>query len=108
MALLASQQVVQAGLNPTLQAAAAGGDTFRPGTTTWLEVDNAGGGAVTVTIDSVTPSNYGTDEDLAVSVPAGGRRKIGPLSEQRFAGAAGTGSISYSGVTSVTVGVFHI
>lgn len=90
-----------------MQAASAGGDTFRGGPTSWLRVDNGGAGAVTVTIDSVTPSNYGTDVDNVVSVPAAGTRLIGPLTDQRFA-PSGTGLITYSGVTSVTVGVFFI
>lgn len=107
MALITKQQVTLAGLNPVMQAASAGGDTYVPGPTTWLEVANASGASVTVTVDSVTPSNYGTDVDVAVVVPAGGNRKIGPFSDQRF-GPAGTGSITYSAAASVTVGAFFI
>lgn len=107
MALLSAQQITLAGLNPTMQAAAAGGDTFVPGATRFLRVTNGGGAGVTVTIDSVTPSNYGGDENVAVTVPAGGTREIGPLPDQRF-GPSGVGSITYSATASVTVGVFFI
>lgn len=109
MSTLNVQQVTQVGLNPAMVAAAAGGDKVRPGATTWLRVVNGGGGAVTVTVDSVVPSNFGTDVDLAINVPAGGERLIGPLPEQRFANPAdGMASITYSGVASVTVGAFNI
>ena len=105
MALLTVQQVVLAGLNPAFQAAAVGGDSFPLAPNTWLEVKNGGAGAVTVTVDSVIPSNYGGDEDVVVSVPAGGERRIGPLAEGRFSGVA---SVTYSGVDSVTVGAFKV
>lgn len=70
---------------------------------------NGGASSITVTVNSVTPSNYGTDVDLVVSVPAGGERRIGPLSEQRFASPSdGLVAVTYSDVTSVTVGAFKV
>jgi hypothetical protein len=109
MATLAVQQVIQAGLNPAFVSAAGGGDKVMPGAQTWLEVKNGGGAPVTVTVDSVTLSNFGTDVNLVVSVPAGGERRIGPLSETRFAAAAdGLAAVTYSDVTSVTVAAFKI
>lgn len=110
MATLAGQQITQAGLNPTMQAAGAGGDKFRPGAHTWLRVANASGASVTVTVDSVAPSNWGTDVNLAVAVPAAGERWIGPLPEDRFSNPAdgGMGNVTYSATASVTVGAFLI
>lgn len=104
MALLTTQTVVPGGLNPTFTAAAGGGDTLQPGNDTYLHVKNASGGALTVTVDSVTPCNYGSDHDLVVSVPAAGERLIGPLTPTRFANAStGLVNVTYSGVTSLTV-----
>lgn len=109
MATLAVQQVTLAGLNPTFAAASAGGDKFLGGPTTKLIVKNGSGGAITVTVDSVVPSSWGTDVDVVVSVPAGGERHIGPLPEQRFASPAdGLVAVTYSGVTSLTVAAVRI
>lgn len=106
MATLTTQRITQAGIVPSFASAAGGGDKFTPGDTTHLEVINGSGGDITVTIDSKVASNYGTDVNLAVVVAAGTRAKIGPLPAQRFAGTDGLGDITYSGVTSLTVGVF--
>jgi hypothetical protein len=108
VATLTTQQIVQAGLSPAFASAAGGGDRFVPGDNVYVEAVNGSGGAITVTIDSKVASNYGTDVNLAVSVPAGERRRIGPLPAQRFAASDGLGDITYSGVTSLTVGVFAL
>lgn len=104
MALLTTRQVAVAGSTPAPVAAAGGGDTLQPGDRTFLRVINGGGGAITATVDSVTPCNYGSDHDLVVSVPAGATRDIGPLPASRFARTSdGLVAVTYSGVTSVTV-----
>jgi hypothetical protein len=109
VALLGVQQITQAGVAVTTQAAAAGGDTVQPGDSTWIEVTNAGGGSINVTVDSVVPSNYGTDVDLVVAVPAGQSRRIGPLGPARFANpTTGLVNVTYSGVASVTVAAVKI
>lgn len=108
MATLTTQTITKGGITPSYASAAGGGDRFTPGDTTYLEVINGSGGSITVTIDSKVPSNYGTDVNLAVAVGAGARAKIGPLPAQRFAASDGLGDISYSGVTSLTVGVFAL
>ena len=107
MANLATQVITKAGVSPTFATAAGGGDRFVPTPGTFVEVVNGGGGDVTVTIDSKVPSNYGTDVNLVVVVPAGERRRIQADDPQRFAAADGLGDIAYSGVSSVTVGVFR-
>lgn len=104
MAVLTTTVVGVAGVAPNLVAAAAGGDRCEVGKTVFLHVKNASGGSLTVTIDSVAPSNYGVDNDLAVAAPAGQERFIGPLPPERFASASdGLAAITYSGVTSLTV-----
>lgn len=104
MAVLTTVVVQPTGVAPALVAANAGGDRCEVGNTVFLHAKNASGGALTVTVDSVTPSNWGTDVDLVVSVPAGAERFIGPLKPERFASITdGLAAITYSGVTSLTV-----
>jgi hypothetical protein len=100
MAQLTVQKATLTGLAPTYAAADVAGDTFPNNGATALHVKNGGAAAITVTIDSATPCSYGFDHDIAVSVPAGAERIIGPLSQSRF---GTTASAAYSAVTSVTV-----
>lgn len=103
MATLSIQKPTLAGLAPTYAAAAGGGDQFPNDGATILHVKNGSGGALTVTVDSKTPSNYGTDVDVTVSVPAAGERMIGPFPKARFDDVNGNVQVTYSGVTSLTV-----
>ena len=109
MALLATQSITRAGLAPSYAAAAGGGDTFRPGPNVFLHVKNASGGALTVTV--VTPRNDALGNpvaDNAISVPVTtGERMIGPFPYDFYADpTTGLASITYSGVTSLTIGAF--
>jgi hypothetical protein len=104
MALLSTQTITRTGLAPTYSAAAGGGDKVTPGNDTFIHVKNGGGSSITVTVDSVVPSNYGDDVNLVVSVPNAGERMIGPLPAERFASPAdGLVNVTYSGVTTVTI-----
>lgn len=104
MALLATQSPSLAGLNVTFAAATAGGDTVAPDERTHLHVKNGSAGALTVTVVAKTTCSQGVLHDAAVSVPAGGERKIGPITPQRFARPSdGLAEITYSGVTSLTI-----
>jgi hypothetical protein len=58
-----------------------------------------------VTLDSKQLSNFGTDVDVIVSVPAGAERVIGFLEPSRFSSDLGIANISYSAITSVTVAI---
>ncbi len=95
MATLTPQQVTLAGTVVTFTAAAVGGDKALPGATSTLRVNNGGVGSITVTLDSVLPSSYGDD--------AGVVKEILLSRASRFAGPDGLVSVTYSGVTSVTV-----
>lgn len=104
MALLATQQVSINGLAPSYAAATGGGDTITCGDRVFLHVKNASGGAITVTV--VTPNTISglAIADVAISVPATtGDRMIGPLTSALFDPGTGLASITYSGVTSLTV-----
>ena len=111
MAAITPQLIDLTGLEDfTLAAASGGGDTFVNPTdgTTLLVVDNGGGGAVVVTIDSLKASDFGTDEDIVVSVAAGARTFIGPFDRARFNDVAQTVGVTYDGVTSVTVAALKV
>lgn len=110
MATLSVQTIVAAGLDPTYAAASAGGDKVTPGPTTFLHVINGGGSSITVTL--AAPGNYYANvanPDLTVTVGASGEQMI-PIPPTPFADAADSGlaSISYSGVTTVTVAALRI
>lgn len=108
MAVLAVQRIVTAGLNPTFAAAAGGGDEFPNTGREFLEVINGGGGAITVTVTTTGTVDGEPIADRAVSVPAGERRRIGPFPTGTFNAADGNVDVAYSGVTTVTVGVFRL
>ncbi|WP_101791029.1 hypothetical protein [Nonomuraea indica] len=106
MAALTLQVIGPELIESELVAASVGGDTCPAGDGIYLEVDNAGGSPITVTL--ATP---GTVDGLAIadreeSVPAGARGKV--LVSRTYAKADGQCDITYSGVTSVTVGVFKV
>lgn len=108
MATLATQSITTAGITPTFAAAAGGGDKCLPSTGTYLHVKNGGGSPVTVTL--VTPATVDTLAvgDRAVVVAAGAEAKIAVPDTLYRNPTDGLADITYSGVTSVTVGVFRI
>lgn len=114
MAVLTVQDLNLAGIAPAYVAAAAGGDTFKPrgGRAAIIHVKNGGAGAITATVNdptSVAPASAATfDPDVAVSVPAGGERVITLSPIDRFTDVNGDVAVAYSGVTTVTVGVFRL
>lgn len=109
MALLSTTAVTYAGVTPTLAAAAGGGDTFTPGPNLFLFVTNGGGSPITVTVVTPGTARGQAISDLSVSVTNGQSRLIRISPADFFADpSTGVGNITYSGVTSVTVGVFQV
>jgi len=108
MATLATQSITTAGITPTFAAAAGGGDKCLPGEGTYLHVKNGGGSPVTVTL--VTPATVDTlaVADRAVVVANGAEALIAVPDTLYRNPTGGLADITYSGVTSVTVGVFRI
>jgi hypothetical protein len=104
MALIAVQPLTTSGLAPTFAAASAGGDTAPIGSDFYLVVRNGGGAPITVTV--VTPGTIKglAIADTALSVPAAGEGFI-PLDSIYRNPNTGRADITYSAVTSVTVGV---
>ena len=109
MATLNAQNILRSGLAPAFVAANAGGDQFVPDREAYLHVKNGGAGAITVTVAAgQVPAPNLTTTMQGVSVPAGGERLLGPFPYQIFADANGFAQVTYSGVGTVTVGVFKL
>lgn len=91
-------------LTPSFAAAAAGGDTFLNDGRTFLYIKNGSGGAIIATIDSLVNCNQGTDHNITVTIPAGSEEIVGPFTPaSRFNGDDNFSSITYDGVTSLTI-----
>jgi hypothetical protein len=104
MATLTPTPVLRAGIAKNSVAASAGGDTLTNTGKEWIEVDNASGGALTVTISATIDGTLVALQ--AVSVPATtGHRKIGPFPPHLYGTAV---AITYSGVTSLTIGAYSL
>jgi hypothetical protein len=109
MAALTIQNVVLGtSLTPSFAAAEVGGDTFVNNGNTFLYAKNGSGGDITVTVDSLQACDQGHDHNDATVVPAGSEEMIGPFPVHRFNSAAGSASITYSGVTSLTIAAIKL
>jgi hypothetical protein len=108
MATISVQTIVKGGLTPTFSAAAAGGDQFRLNDKNdiyWIK--NGSGGSVTVTFITQATTDGLAVADRAISVPAGAERVVSDLDPQVYRDANGYCQVTYSAVTSVTVGAFR-
>lgn len=107
MALLPIQQMTAAGLQPSLAAAAGGGDTVQGvDDRCWLEVSNADATPTNVTIGDPGKTPAGSSgSPAAVAVANGAVRKQIPMGPGNVDPATALVSITYSKVTSLTVAV---
>lgn len=113
MSTIAVQPIVEAGLNPTYSAAAAGGDTFANDGSErqFIHVKNADADAMQVTVTpevaSTSKPGFGTlsRATIQVSIPAGEDRMIGPFPRVAF---GINPAITYDDETSVTLAVIKI
>jgi hypothetical protein len=109
MAALSVQQASILGTTLTLSAASGGGDTVDPtGGDVCLEVRNASGGALTVTVARAGTEYGQANPDVAVSVAAGATKLIGPIPQDFRDTADNLVDITYSGVTSLTIAAFRV
>jgi hypothetical protein len=109
MAELTVQTITRAsdGLEPTYAAAAGGGDTVQVVSNLFLHVKNGDASPHTVTV--VTPGTVAglAIADLTATIPASEERMIGPI-DQNFRATNGLASITYDGVTSVTIAAIRV
>jgi hypothetical protein len=89
-------------------AASGGGDTVAFGSATnrpLIIVRNASGSSVTVTLAGMVPCSLGFTHSLAVTCPVGDTEIVPPpYTIDPAAATRGNVNLSYSAVTSVTVG----
>lgn len=98
------KNILLAGTTQSFTAANVDGNFCDNDGATFLEIKNTGS-QITVTFDSVRKSDYNTDEDVAVIIPATtGDVLIGPFPVRRF---TRTLSWTYTAVTGVTVSVMR-
>lgn len=113
MATLTATTVDEAGVEPTLDAAAGGGDQFLNNGVEFLYVKNGGGGSITVTITAQTTTGTTslgqiTKANASQAVSAGAEAFIGPFPKAAFNDSNGYAQVTYSGVTSVEVKVLKL
>lgn len=113
MATLTTQNINRAGLAPSYAAAAGGGDACEVGDDIFVQIKNTSGGSITVTF-AIPAANTGYSgaayTSSTVSVPATtGDRMFGPIAAGLYKDpTTGLCTITYSGVTNLTVGVFKL
>jgi hypothetical protein len=105
MAVLTVQEIGRAGVTPSFTSAAGGGDTCPNDEKTFLEVKNGGGASIDVTVETPGTVDGLAITDRVVAVPASGDKMIGPFPKQYY---SATLDITYSAVTSVTIGAFRL
>lgn len=108
MATLGVETAVLTGLEPTANAAAAGGDVVPNDGRTVIVVANADASPHDVTVSSPTDCNQGGSHDAVVTVPAGEKRVIGPFKRTRFNNGSGQIALTYSDSTGMTVEVISV
>lgn len=112
MALLTTQSITRAGLNPLATAACTGGgDTVRVSDRTFLLFKNADASSKTITIGVPGNTNYGAAlPQNAVVVAAGNTALIGPIDSTFLTPGTspGTAAITYSAVTSCTIAALQL
>lgn len=112
MATLTVQTITDSGIVPTLAAVNASDEFEDDGTSrTFIEVANASGGSINVTIPKVQASvnvpGVGslTLSDIVVAVANGATKLIGPFTTA-YRNSSGKVTVNYSGTSSVTAGAF--
>jgi len=114
MATITVQTITESGITPTFASATAEGDVMDNDGKTFLMIKNGSGGSITVTVTAqVTSFDVGafgplTKSNATIAVGAGAEGMIGPFAPLAFNTNDSQISITYSGVTSVTVAGFRL
>lgn len=106
MALLTVTPITRQGVDvTTLVAASAGGDTYPNASSPYLEINNGSGSPITV-YAAIYADGQTVVQGRSWAIPAGKRYRIQPMPTNYNNPADNTVSLTYSAVTTVTVGVF--
>lgn len=90
-----------------LVAANVGGDQFSNNGKTYLKVTNGGGAPITVTIVAQRTCDQAVLHNITNSVTNATTELMGPFSD-RYTDSNGFVQVTYSAITSVTVGAFAL
>ena len=108
MATLTAVTAVRTGVTMVPVAAAGGGDQFLNFGREIVYVKNASGGSITLTFAPAgLPGGLALATYTVVVAPAA-ERIIGPFDPAYFSSVAGVVTITYSGVTSLTVALLSV
>lgn len=104
MALLSTQVISQAGMQPSFQAASSGGDQWEPASDVFLAAKNGSGSQITVTVVTTALAYQQPISNIAIPVPAGAEVWFGPFDPGEVV-QAGTNlaSLTYSSATGLTI-----
>jgi len=106
MADLSIQTIARAGITPAYVAAAGGGDAFANSGKELIHIKN-GGSTMTLTIVTQATQDGLAVADRAVVVTGGEERVIGPFPASIYNDGTGKVQLTYSAVTTVTIGIFN-
>lgn len=108
MATLAASAIAAAGTLNSTSSAAAGGDKVLPvADRVFVEITNGGGSSITVTIPSYSSVRGQAVADRTVTIAATATKKIPIFADINTNPADGLAAITYSGVTTVTIGAYR-
>jgi hypothetical protein len=109
MAEITVQSITTAGLTPVAGVAAgATGDTVPNNGRTYIEIEDTGTTAPTVTVASQVDCDQGFTHDVSVAVPESGTKLIGPFPPNRFNNDDQQIEVTYSSETDVTIRAFTL
>ena len=114
MGLIKAQEISEAGVLVTYEAATVDGDVVDNEGTVFLHVKNGGGSEMTVTITAQTTSVdsplYGalTKANASKAIAASTEVFIGPFQINAYNNTDEQIAITYSGVTSVTIAALYL
>lgn len=110
MATLTVQPAVRTtnGVNIAGVAAAGGGDSFPNTGKEVVYIKNGGGSGITLTVVTPVTIDGLAVADLTATIGAGESRIIGPFPPAYYSDGSGNVGLTYSAVTTVTVGVVAV
>jgi hypothetical protein len=110
MAVLSPTTIDRAGeeLVASLASATGGGDSFVTTGKEFFVVKNGGGGSINVTFAVQSTVDGQSVASKVVAVAAGAIKGIGPFNPALYGDGNQRVQVTYSGVTSVTVGVYTL
>lgn len=108
MAQLSVQEIDRDGLNPTLSAAAGGGDSWANTGKEFIYINNGDASPVTLTIVTQQTVDGQAVADRTVTIPAGEFRLVGPFPVGTYNDGNNLCQLTYSGVTSLTLGIVKL